>query len=137
MVTLEFTFAYPSLYNPPFSTLWASFAQFIFGESEKIPRVRVLLLIFKREEDLVQVFKIFHSIKVVEWEKTFLSMKIQTSHFFLKHKAFFPSLQNFSTMNCKITFSPKSHESHLRIEWNMFLHDLERKSHHMKPCSVF
>ena len=75
LLTLEFPFAYPSLYNPPFSTLWASFAQFIFGESEKSLRVRVLIVIFKRREDLVWVFKIFHSIEVCWVRKTFPCMK--------------------------------------------------------------
>ena len=95
LVTLEFPFAYPLLYNPLFSTLWASFSPFSFGESERIPRVRVLLDIFERREDLASVFKIFHSIEVFWVRKTFLSMKTQTSHLFLKHKAFFLLTSNF------------------------------------------
>ena len=34
-------------------------------------------------------------------------------------------------------FSSESHERHLKIKWNVFLHDLAWKSHHMKPCSFF
>ena len=75
LVTIEFTFAYPLLFNPPFSTLWASFVQFSFGECEESPRVRVLLEIFERREDLAWVFKIFHPIEVSWVRKTFLSMK--------------------------------------------------------------
>jgi hypothetical protein len=63
------------LYNPPFSTLWASFVQFSFGESDENPRVRVLLVIFERREEFVQVFKIFHLIEVCEVRKISLSMK--------------------------------------------------------------
>ena len=58
-MTLELPFTYPSLYKPPFSTLWASFAQLSFGENEESPRVRVLLVIFKRGEDLVRVFEMY------------------------------------------------------------------------------
>ena len=147
LVTLELPFTYQILYNPPFLTLWASFAPFSFGESEMNLGVRVLLEIFKRREDLAWVFKIFHSIKVCWVRKKILSTKTQTYHLFLKHKSFFPSLQNLffhwfpwdtlSTMDCKITFSPEPLEWHLIIKWNMFLHDPEWKSNHMKPCSVF
>ena len=146
LVTLEFPFTYPSLYNPPFSTLCVSFVQFNFVESEKSPRVRVLLVIFKRREDLVPVFKIFHYIEVCWVRKTFLSMKNQTSHLFSQHKHFFINFKTFSfielhethsfTTDCKNTFS-QFHKRHLIIEWNIFLDDPAWKFHHMNPCSIF
>ena len=94
-VTIEFQFTYLLLYNPPFSTLWASFAPFSFGESERSLGVRVLLEIFERREDLVWVFKIFNSIKVCWVRNFFLSMKTQTSQLFSQQKELFHQLQNF------------------------------------------
>lgn len=44
---------------------------------------------------------------------------------------------HFFTTDCKSLFSPKSHERHVRIELDMFLHDPKWKYHLMKPCSVF
>ena len=89
LVTLEFPFAYPLRYNPPFSTVWFSFVPSSFGESGRSPRVRVLLEIFKRREDIARVFKICHPSEVCWVRKTFLSMKTQTSHFFLNSKHYF------------------------------------------------
>ena len=96
LVTLEFPFTYPLLYNPPIYTLWASFSPFSYGESERSLGVRVLLEIFERREDLAWVFNIFHSIQVVRVKKTFLSMKTKTYHLFSQIKSFFHQLQNFS-----------------------------------------
>jgi hypothetical protein len=95
MVTIEFPFTYPFLYNPLFFDLWASLAPFSFGESERSLGVRDLLEIFERREDLVWVFKIFHSIQFGRVRKNFLSMKTQTSHLFSQLKELFHQLQNF------------------------------------------
>ena len=79
------------------------------------------------------VFNIFHSIQVGRVRKTILSMKTQTSHLFSQLKSLFINFKTFYfielhethsfTLDCKDTFSPECHEIHLRIEWNMFLHD--------------
>ena len=141
---IEFPFAYHILFNPPFFTLWASFAPFIFGESERSLGVRVLLEIFERREDLAWVFKIFHFIKVGWVRKTFLSMKLKLITCFLNQNHYFHQFQkknyfiefhetHFFTRDCRNTISPKYHERHLIIEWNMFLHDPTWKYHHMKP----
>ena len=114
-MTLEFLFSYPLIYNPPFATLWASFAPFSIGESERSKIVRFLLSIFESREDLVRVFKIFHYIKVCRVRKTFLSIKTQTSHLFLKHKAFFPPTSKLFLLSnsTRQTFSPHIAKTHL------------------------
>ena len=117
LVTLEFPFPYPLLYNPPFFTLWASFSPFSFRESERSPRVRVLLEIFKRRDDLAWFFKIFHSIEVGWVRKNFLSMKTQTSHLFSQLKAFFPPTSKLflSSNSMKHTFSPRIAKTHFHL----------------------
>ena len=61
-------------------------------------------------------------------------------HSFIKHKTFSfiePHETHFFITDGKHLFSTKYHEIHLGIEWDMFLHDLEWKSYHMKSCSIF
>ena len=107
-----------------------------------------LLEIFERREDLAWVFQDFPFHPSFLSEKTFLSIKTKTSHLFSQLKALFPQTSKLflssnsmrhtlSPQIAKKHFSSKSHERHLRIKWNMFLHDPDWKSHHMKPCSVF
>ena len=139
-MTLEFPFAYPQLYKPLFLTLRASFSPFIFGESERSLGVRVYLS-FSR-------FSI--PSKFFEWETFFKYENLNFSSTFtcfLNSRHFFTKILNFSfiklhetnsfTPDCKNIFSSKSHEIHLKIDWNIFLHDPTWKSHHMKPCSLF
>ena len=40
-------------------------------------------------------------------------------------------------MDFENLFSIESHEIHIRIEWDLFLHYLESKSFHMKSSSFF
>ena len=89
LLTLEFPIAYHLLYNPYYRPYEPHLHHLA------LERVRVLIVIFERGEDLVRVFKTFHSIEVCWVRKTFLSMETQNSHLFLKQKAFFLSLQNF------------------------------------------
>jgi hypothetical protein len=146
-VTLELPFTYPLLYNPSFSTLRASFAQFSFGEKEESPRVRVYLW-FSREERILSEFsKFFIPLKFVKWEKIFQVLKLKllthfsdTRHSLIKLQTFSfiePHETQFFITDCKNLFSPKSHEIHIGIEWDMFLHDPKWKSYHMNSCLIF
>ena len=146
-MTLELPFIYPILYNPSFSTLWASFAQFIFGEKEESPRVRVYLWFSRDEMILFEFSRFFIPLKFVKWEKIFQVWKLKVLTHFSNIRHSFIKLETFSfiksheihffIMDCKNLFSPKSHEINLRIKWEMFLTDHERKSYHMNPCSIF
>ena len=147
-MTLELPFSYHSLYKPLFLTLWSSFASFSFGESERSLGVRVLLEIFKRREDLAWVFQDFpFHLSFFEWEnfskyensnfslvfstQSIISINFKTFSFIEFHET------HSFTSDYKDIFSSISREIHLRIEWNMFLHDPTWKYHHMKPCSFF
>ena len=123
----------PSCNNSSFSTLWASFSQFIFGEKEEIPRVRVYLW-FSREERILSKFSRFLiPSKFVCKEKLFQVWKPQLLTQFSNTRNSFITLQTFSFIeplethffitDCKNLFSPESHEIHFRIEWDLFLHD--------------
>jgi hypothetical protein len=115
LVTLELPFTYPLLYNPSFSTLWASFAQFSFGEKEEIPRVRVYLR-FSREERILSEFsRFFIPSKFVKWEKNFQVWKLkllthQTQGIISSNFRLFLSLnpmrQTFSSQIVKKKFHP-------------------------------
>ena len=94
LVTLESPFSYPLLYNPSFSTPWASFAHFCFGEKEESPRVRVYLWFSREERILFEFLRFYIPSKFVKWEKIFQVWKLKTSHLFLKHKAFFQQTSN-------------------------------------------
>ena len=83
------------LYNPSFSTPWDSFAQFIFGEQEERPRVRVYLRFLREERILFKFSRFFISSKFVKWGKLLKVWKLTTSHTIFKHKAFFHQTSNF------------------------------------------
>ena len=131
-VTLPLSF----LYNPSFSTPWASFPHFSFGEKVESPRVRVYLR-YSREERILFMFSSFSiPSKFVKWEKLFQVWKLKTSHTFLKHKALFHQTSNFffhRTPWDKLF----DHRLYIEIEWDMFVHDPEWKSYHMKSSSFF
>ena len=63
------------------------------------------------------------NFSLVSQTHNILFIKLHESHFFIT--------------DCKNTFSPKSHEILLRIDWNMFLHNPTWKYYLMKPCSNF
>ena len=71
LVTLEFLLTYPHVHKPLFSTLWASFAPFIFGESERSLGVRAYLTFSKGKRTQLRFFKFFHSIQVFRVRKHF------------------------------------------------------------------
>ena len=89
------TLRLPLLYNPSFSTPWASFAHFNFGEQEERPRVRVYLWFSREERILFKFSRFFHPIEVCEWRKFFQVWKDKTSHTIFKHKTLFHQTSNF------------------------------------------
>ena len=142
MVILEFLFTYFSSINPQFRPLR--------------PHLHILSLEYKSEslceifeslEDFVQVSKNFHLIEVCEMWQLFKVRKLKLLTPFQDTKAFFHQASNFSFIEPHETnffivdfenlFSIKSHEIHLKIEWDLFLHDLESKSFHMKSSWFF
>ena len=149
-MTLKLPFAYPKLYKPQFFTLWASFAPFIFGESERILWVRAYLS-FWEERGFSFNFSSFSIPSMFfKWENFYKYENLNLSSTFtcfLNWKHFFTKLQNVyfielhetnsSILDCKPTFSYEYHEIHITIEWNMFLHDPTWKYHLMESCSNF
>ena len=123
----------PLLYNPSFSTLWSSFAQFIFGEKEESLRLRVYLWFSREERILFKFSRFFTSSKFVSEENftKYENLKIltqfsNTKHSFIKLQTFSfiePHETHFFITDCKNLFSPESHEIHLGIEWDLLLHD--------------
>ena len=85
--------------------------------------------------------RFFIPSKFVSEEKLkILTQFSNTSHSFIKLQTFSfikPHETHFFITNCKNLFSTKSHEIHLGIEWDLFLHDIEWKSYHIKSCSIF
>ena len=142
-VTLHLSF----LYNPSFSTPWASFSHFSFGEQEESPRVRFYLWFSREERILFEFSRFFIPSKFVSEEKLFQVWKLKlltqfanTRHSFIKLQTFSfidPHETHFFITDCKNLFSIESHEIHLGIEWDLFLHDQELKSYHIKSCSIF
>jgi hypothetical protein len=102
---------------------------------------------FREKRGFCSNFQDFSSHRSLWSEKNFskyetlnFSHNFQTQGIFVKLQAFSfiePHETNFFIMDCKNLFSPKYYEIHLGIEWDMFLHDPELKSYHMKSCSVF
>ena len=135
------------LYNPSFSTPWASFAHFSFGEQEERPRLRVYLWFSREERILFEFSRFFISLKFVKCENFSKYENLNFSHNFQNTKHSFIKLQTFSFIkphetnffitDCKNLFSIESHGIHLGIEWDLFLHDPEWKSYHMKSSSIF
>ena len=150
-MTLEFLFAYPHVYKPLISILWASFTPFsVWRVWEKFRR-ESLLEFFERKEGLASIFQVLPFHPSFSSEKTFINMETQNfyplSLVFSTQSIF---LQNFKTflssnsmrpihppLDCIHTFSSGSHEIHLAFDWNMFLHDPTWKTHLMKSCSNF
>jgi hypothetical protein len=137
----------PLLYNPSFSTPWASLVHFSFGEQEESLRVRVYLWFSREERILFEFSRFLIPSKFVSEEKLFrvwnLKLLIQfsnTRHSFIKLQTFSfiePHETHFFITDCKNLLSTKTHEIHLRYEWDFFLHDPEWKSYHTKSCSIF
>ena len=71
LVTIEFPFTYPLLYNPSFSTLWASFAPFSFGESERSPVVRAYLSFWEERGFMFDFSSFCIPFDFFEWENVF------------------------------------------------------------------
>ena len=149
-MTLEFPFAYPHVYKPLISTLWASFAPFSFGECERSLGVRAYLSFWEERWFSFGFSSCSIPSKFFKWENFY---KYENSNFsstftcFLNSKHFFSKLKNFSlielhetnspTLDWIHTFSSDSHEIHLIFNWNMFLHDTTWKHHLVKSCSKF
>ena len=79
--------------------------------------------------------------KISKNENLYFSHNFQTQGIiFIKLKTFSfiePHETHFFIMDCKNLFSTKSHEIHLKIKRELFLHDLEWKSYHIKSSSIF
>ena len=109
--------------------------------------MRVFLRFSREERILFEFSRFFISLKFVKCENFSKYENLNLSHNFQNTKHFFTELQtysfiephdtNFFITDCKQIFSTKSHEIHLGIEWDLFLHDPEWKFYHMKSSSFF
>ena len=142
-VSLRLTY---SIWTPNFDPMSLIFTIYLWREWED-PRSESFTWYFREKRGFSLCFSRFSiPSKFFEWDN-FSKYETQTSHLFFNSKNFSTKLQNFSfielhetnsfTPDCKNAFSFESHEILLRIDWNMFLHDLVWKSHHMKPSSFF
>ena len=138
-MTLELPFTYPSYITPHFRPHEPHFAHFIFGEKEERPRVGVYLRFSKEERILFEFSRFFISLKFVKCENFSKYENLNFSHNFQNknHSFIEPHETHFFITDYKNLFSTKSHEIHLRIEWDLFLHNLEWKSYHMKSSWIF
>ena len=101
----------------------------------------------EQERILFEFSRFFTPSKFVSEEKPFQVWKLKlltqfsnTRHSFIKLQMFSfiePHETNYFIMECKNLFSSESHEIHPGIEWDLFLHDLEWKSYHMKSSLIF
>ena len=123
----------PLLYNPSFSTPWASFAHFSFGEQEESPRVRVYLWLLREGRILFEFSRFFIPSKFVSeeiffrvWKLKLLTQFSKTRHSFIKLQTFSfiePHETHFFITDCKNLFLTESAKIHIGIEWDLFLHD--------------
>ena len=146
-MTIELPFPYSSYITPHFLPHESHLHILALGEHEERPRVRVYLWFLREEGILFEFSRIFISLKFMKWENFSIHENLNFSQNFQNTKNSFIELQyfsfiephetNFFIRDCKNLFSVKSHEIHLKIKWDLFIHDLEWKSYHIKSSSTF
>ena len=146
-MTLELPFTYTSYITPHFLPHEPHFSHFSFGEQEERLRVRVCLIFSRVKRILFEFLRLFISSKFVKCENVSKYENSRFSHHFQNTKHIFNNLQTFSFIepheknffitDCKNLFSIETHEIHLGIKWDLFLHDPEWKSYHMKSMFIF